>query len=326
MKSKKKFIKILLLIIVLIIIAITCIKLFGKSNKNERIMRMPSFDQVKSSVQTIENTLSSSGQVSSGLTEKQYLHTGYYFQKFLVSENVLIKEGTQIVEYTNGTYLTAPYDCVIISTSLPNQNEKCTTSHYVEISSTQTLCMNLSVSETDINKIEIGDSVKITMTASNDVINGYITSVSEVGTYNSSGSYFTAVVTFENNGNQKIGMSATCEIIIEKAENVITVPNDAIQTSDDGKYVIVVNDDETTNNVIVETGISNDAYTEIKSGISENTTVKIQTQSDDQTNNFRNGMNRGMNFEGMPNMDNMPSMPSGGGMPNFSGGEMPSRR
>lgn len=324
MKNKNKLIKTAIIIIVIIIIVIMCMKIFGKSNKTDRIMRMPSTDQVESSIQTIENTLSSSGQVSSGLTEKQYLHTGYYFEKILVSENVLIEEGTKIIEYTNGTYLTAPYDCVVIGTSLPNQDEKCTTSHYVQISSTETLCMNLSVSETDINKIEIGDTVEITMTASGEVINGFITSVSEVGTYSSSGSYFSAIVTFDNNGNQKIGMSATCEIIIESAENVVAVPVEAIQTSDEGKYVIVVNEDETTENVLVETGISNDAYIEIKSGISKNITVKVQTQEDSETNNSRNNMNREMNFDGMPSREN--NMPSGREMPDFSGGGMPNMR
>lgn len=324
MKNKKKLIKIAIIITVIISIAIICMKLFGKSNNDDRMMRMPNTDQAKSSIQTIENSLSSSGQVSSGLTEKQYLHTGYYFEKILVSENVLIEEGTNIIEYTNGTYLTAPYDCVVIGTSLPNQDEKCTTSHYVQISSTETLCMNLSVSETDINKIEIGDTVKITMTASDEVINGFITSVSEVGTYSSSGSYFTAVVTFDNNGNQKIGMSATCEIIIESAENVVAVPVEAIQTSDEGKYVIVVNEDGTTNNVIVETGISNDAYTEIKSGILENTTVKVQLQEDSENSSFRGGMPEGMKFEGMPSREN--NMPSGREMPNFSGSGMPNMR
>ena len=73
----------------------------------------------------------------------------------MLKKNDFVKRGSNLLKYTNGTYITAPHDCVIISTGFPNQNEKCTTSHYVEISSTQTLCMNLSVSETDINKIEI---------------------------------------------------------------------------------------------------------------------------------------------------------------------------
>lgn len=171
--------------------------------------------------------------------------------------------------------------------------------------------MNLSVSETDINKIEIGDIVNITMTASNEKIEGYITSISEVGTYSSSGSYFNAVVTFENNGNLKIGMSATCEIVIEKAENVVSVPVEAIQTLDDGTYVIVVNSDGSTTNTKVETGISNDAYIEIKSGIAEGTRVQLSEESNSDSNN-RGGFNKG-NFEGGVPME-MPSgvRPSGG--------------
>lgn len=326
-KEKNPFtIAIIVLVIVLIAIIVLYVNPFENSSNNTKIQQDSITNQATVSIQTIENTLSSSGQVSSGLTENQYLHTGYYFEEMLVEENVLIEEGTNIIEYTNGTYLTAPYDCVVIGTNLPNEDEICSSSHYIQISSTETLCMSLSVSETDINKIEVGDTVDITMTASGEEIQGFITSVSEVGNYSSSGSYFTAVVTFNNNGNQKIGMSATCEIIIEKAENVIAVPIEAIQTSDEGKYVIVINDDGTTTNTIVETGISSDAYIEIKSGITEKTKVQV-VESSDSSSSFGDRMNgRGGNFEGfsggmqggggMPSGDNMPSMPSGG-MPNM---------
>lgn len=320
-------IAIITLVIVLIVIIVLYVNPFGNSSSNTKMQQTSTTNQAIASIQTIENTLSSSGQVSSGLTENQYLHTGYYFEEMLVEENVLIEEGTNIIEYTNGTYLTAPYDCVVIGTNLPNEDEICSSNHYIQISSTETLCMSLSVSETDINKIEVGDTVDITMTASGEEIQGFITSVSEVGNYSSSGSYFTAVVTFNNNGNQKIGMSATCEIIIEKAENVIAVPLEAIQTSDEGKYVIVINDDGTTTNTIVETGISSDAYIEIKSGITEKTKVQVVESTDSSSSSFGDRMNgRGGNFEGfsggmqggggMPSGDNMPSMPSGG-MPNM---------
>lgn len=121
------------------------------------------------------------------------------------------------------------------------------------------------------------------------------------------GTYFSAKVTFENNGNLKIGMSASCEIIIEKAENVLAVPLEAVQTSDGGKYVIVVNDDGSTSEVSVETGISNDAYIQIKSGISEGTTVQmIESSTSSQTSgvmgfeksSFRVGMSESSNFNG----------------------------
>ena len=322
-KSKIEMAIIYLAIIYVAIIAIYISPLGMPSDETETETETTSnVSEVDASTQTIENTLSSSGSISSALDEKVYLHASYYFEDLLVDQNVYITEGTNIIEYTNGTYLTAPYDCVLVSYNVPNEDEICTTSHYIEIKSINTLAMSLSVSEEDINKVSIGDEVNITMTASGEVITGYITAISEVGTYSSSGSYFTATVTFNNNGNLKIGMSATCEIVIESAENVVAVPNEAIQTSDDGSYVIVVKEDGTTENVTVETGISNDAYTEIKSGITVGTTVQME-KSDSTTSNS------GFNFKGGNSSDfQMPSgggsdiqMPSGGGM---SGGSMPS--
>ena len=320
MKKKKN--PVVIAIIVLLIILIGIIYLYvspeSKSNTSKSTSSSETTEKVSEvqvSTQTIENTLSSSGQISSALDEKLYLYASYYFQELLVENNVYIKEGENIVEYTNGKYLTAPYDCVVISSNLPEEDEICTSSHYVEISSIDTLQMTLNVSESEINKVDIGDEVNITITATNEKLTGYITSILEVGTYSSSGSYFTAVVEFENSGNLKIGMSATCEIVVEKAENVIAVPIEAIQTSDEGDYVIVVNNDGSTSNVSVETGIQNDAYIEIKSGLTGNETIQMQkTTSDNSSNNF---MKSDRSSQGG---GEMPSFEGGGQMPQMPGG------
>ena len=314
--DKKKII-----IFFIILISFLIILLFGKSsNASEDNIVETTEETVEVSNQTIITTLTAPGEVQSAKTEKISLNTNYYYLTMCAEENEYIKKGDNLLEYTNGTYITAPYDCVITASNLPAEGEICTTSHYIEISSIESLSMNLSVSETDINKIEIGDMVDINITATDEKVQGYITSISEVGTYNSNGSYFSATVTFDNNGNLKIGMSATCEIIIERAENVVAVPVEAIQTSDEGKYVIVVNSDGSTSNVSVETGISNDAYTEIKSGISEGTTIQMTESSE----NSRNGFN--MNFNGnapggREMTSNFENPVSGGEMPNLS--EMP---
>lgn len=270
--------------------------------------------------QNIENTLSNSGQISSELDEKLTLHASYYFEELLVEENVFIEEGTNIIEYTNGTYLEAPYDCVLISYNLPNEDEQCTTSHYIEIQSISALAMTLSISESDINKVSIGDEVDITITATGEVITGYITKISEVGTYSSSGSTFTANVSFANNGSLKIGMSATCEIIFESAENVLAVPVEAIQKENDTKYVIRINNNGEEENVTVETGIENDAYVEIKSGLNEGDIIEMQetdSESNSSSFNFGERMQGGRESGGENMRMEMPSggMPSGGGFP-----------
>lgn len=85
-------------------------------------------------------------------------------------------------------------------------------------------------------------------------------------------------------------MSANCTVILEKAENVVVVPKEAIQTANNANYVVVVNDYGTTENVTVETGISNDAYTEIKSGLNEGETVEYTvTTNNSSSNSFRGG-------------------------------------
>lgn len=323
MKKKKN--PIVIAIIILVIIFAVIIYLYVSPSDTSSIKSSTEntteegISEVQVSTQTIENTLSSSGQISSALDEKLYLYASYYFEDLLVDENVFIAKGENIIEYTNGKYLTAPYDCVLVGSELPEEDEICTTSHYVEINSIETLQMTLNISESEINKVEIGDEVNITITATNEQLTGYITAISEVGTYSSSGSYFTATVEFENNGNLKIGMSASSEIIVEKVENAIAVPIEAVQSSDEGNYVIVVNKDGSTSNVTVETGIKNDAYIEIKSGLTGNETIQMKKESSSSSltsfmKENRNNQNQG---------GNMPSF--NGGETNFqNGGNMPS--
>ena len=54
-------------------------------------------------------------------------------------------------------------------------------------------------------------------------------------------------------------MSASCEFLLEKAEECIAVPIEAVQTKDNEKYVVVVDESGNTENVTIETGISNDS-------------------------------------------------------------------
>lgn len=55
--------------------------------------------------------------------------------------------GEKILEYTNGKYLTAPYDLVIESISVPDTGLKCTSSNYIEVSDLTTLQTTISISE-----------------------------------------------------------------------------------------------------------------------------------------------------------------------------------
>ena len=127
----------------------------------------------------IIETLTAPGEVKSEKEETLKLNTKYYYSTICAEENEKVKKGANLLKYSNGTYLKAPYDCVVISSDLPDEDEVCTTSNYVEVQSLHTLSMELNISETDINKVSIGDVVDITLTSGGDVVEGNITSISE---------------------------------------------------------------------------------------------------------------------------------------------------
>lgn len=316
-KNKKKII-VILIIAVILIIGIT-IFINIKNKEEQSNSSTTQIVEVLASTQTIENTLTSSGQISSSATNKIYLSTSKYFKTMCVEEDDTVLEGENILQYSNGTYLTAEYDCVISSYVVPETGSICTSSNYIEVKNLKDLTMSLSINESEINSVKVGQSVEIKLSADETkTYTGTISKIDAIGTYATSGTTFKATVSFSNDGNVKIGMSASCTVVLEKAENCIAVPITAIQTSGETKYVIVVNEDKTTKNVTVETGISNDSYVQIKSGLSGNETVQTLQTTSSSSSSKRNSSktNSSSNSSGFGAM-------SEGPMPSMSGGQMP---
>ena len=266
--------------------------------------------------QDIKKTLTSSGEVSAKTTEKLDLTTSYYFKTMCVEDDDTVKEGENLLQYTNGTYLPAPYDLVVISHSVPEDDSKCTSSNYIEVSNLKTLTTTLSINENEINSVQVGQEVAITLTADESkTYTGKVTKVDSVGTYAASGTTFSATVEFENDGNVKLGMSLSCTITLKEEKEVVCVPIDAVYQNKEGKdYVVKVNSDGTTTDTIVELGIANDNYVQVKSGLSLNDKVQITTEVTESTQKSNSNSSGFGGFGGgsMPGGDF-----SGGNMPNF---------
>lgn len=290
-KGKKIIIAILLIGIFAIgVLAGNILARTNIANSNNEENAITQIVEVTVGKQTIENTLTSSGEINESQTEELSLSTSKYFKVMCVEEDDLVEEGENILQYTNGTYLVAPYDCRIESISVPETGSKCSSSNYIKIQNIETMTMTLQISETEINQVQKGQEVEITLNAIEDkTYTGTIQSISSVGNYNSSGTTFEAIVSFENDGNAKIGMSASCNIILTKAEDVVAVPIEAVQTKDGKKYVVCVKEDDQVENIFIETGISNDSYVEVTSGLTGGETIQMtQTISNTATNGFMN--------------------------------------
>ncbi len=316
----KKKIKNILLIMVLMAIVGTITFFIGRQIglNTDTSTTSTTIEEVTVSTQTIKKTLTSSGEIKTANTEILELSTSYYFETMCVEEDDTVKEGENILKYTNGTYLTAPYDCVISSYSVPETSSKATSNNYVEIQNLENLVVSLSISESEISYISLGQEVEISLTAdSSKTYTGTISKIDSIGTYSSSGTTFSVEVSLENDGDIKIGMSVSCTINIEELTDVIAVPIAAVQINGDRRYVIVVENGETTE-VDIQTGLSDDDYVQITSGLSGGeviqviTTTKQSTIRSSDSSNESSGMMGGSDMMDGNDMRPMSNMRGGG--------------
>lgn len=211
MKHRKKLITTILIVLIIgIIVFIILHKLNNKSNDYEKFAQMKQSRNSEANTSQNKTTLTSTSEVKSALIENVELHATYYLEEAYVENNSYVAKGEKILKYTNGTYLKAPYDCYIVELNLPEEEGKCLNSHYVKIQSKNVLTVSMGVSEKNIDKINIGDEAKITISALEKSYTGYIT---HIGSTASNGK-FTIDIEFENDGNIKLGMTSTVEISI----------------------------------------------------------------------------------------------------------------
>jgi hypothetical protein len=261
----------------------------------------------------IKKTLTGSGQVQAKTTEKLELDTSKYFNAMCVEDGDAVQEGENILEYTDGTYLTASYNLVIGSINVPESESICTSSNYIEVYDLTTLQTTIQISENEVADVEEGQEVEIVLTADETkTYTGAISKIDSIGNYSSSGTNFTATVEFENDGNVKIGMSLSCTVILEEESDVLCVPISAVYENDKNEeYVNKINDDGTIEETIIETGIADDSYVQVLSGLNENDKVQIITEI---TESSSTNLDITSGFGGMEEK----------GDAGFGGGEMPS--
>lgn len=137
---------------------------------------------------------------------------------------------------------------------------------------------SLNISEVDINKIQVGQSVELTLNSIKDkVFIGKVVGIDKIGTAASGVSNYPVIVKFDENIDGILpNMGVDAEIIIQKKENVLYVPSAAI-ISMGGNTMVRVNGSDESKPVEVEVGISTNEFTEISSGIEEGTEVLINT-------------------------------------------------
>ena len=134
------------------------------------------------------------------------------------------------------------------------------------VSSIEKVCVDVSFSKSDLEKIEEGQ--KAVATIAGKQYEGTVTRISRAAAKNEKGaSIIQGEIHIDNpDADLYLGVDARGMVEGNKAENVVMIPVEAINIGKDGSFVYVVTDGMVQKRMVTA-GISSDEYTEIKKGL-----------------------------------------------------------
>lgn len=183
-----------------------------------------------------------------------------------------------------------------VLTCLLEQGEKADAGQLgILLADTSVMRIDIQVDERNVSRVKTGMTCTITQTGlggEEDTFEGTVESVSLTGKSENGVSFFPAVVKVDNgDGAMLNGMSIEYELVLAQSEDCLVVPAQAVQYTEQGSCLFVKADRRPDNAVDlgdgveiprgfyavpVETGLSNSAQVEIKSGVEEGMEVFTQ--------------------------------------------------
>lgn len=183
-----------------------------------------------------------------------------------------------------------------VLTCLLEQGEKADAGQLgILLADTSVMRIDIQVDERNVSRVKTGMTCTITQTGlggEENTFEGTVESVSLTGKSENGVSFFPAVVKVDNgDGAMLNGMSIEYELVLAQSEDCLVVPAQAVQYTEQGSCLFVKADRRPDNAVDlgdgveiprgfyavpVETGLSNSAQVEIKSGVEEGMEVFTQ--------------------------------------------------
>lgn len=314
MENKKKYLTKKRIIILSIIAAVSVVAVAICLMQARQNPAQDEHEYITSDVSHVHmtQTITASGNVTTGDTTKVDLVKGRAVRAVVVEQKELVQKGEPLVYYTDGSHTDAPVSGVIGSISAPKSRAVCSSSNNVKIENTQKLYLKVMVPEDRINEVTKGNSADIVINAYSDreytgkiiKIQGEPSSMrsdeeatdegdsneaseSEEDGYDSGGeeledgesegtAYYAIDIAFENDGDIRPGMSASAVITVSDRKDVLAVPVEAVNFTKNRKKYVELIDGKKIQKAEVRTGDSDPMNVEILSGLNEGDKIRIR--------------------------------------------------
>lgn len=291
--------------------------------------------------------------VGSGIIDKSYIYENSIVKKgdtlfklnddsinnSVASKNIEIQQAQLNLDNTKTilekTSITSPIDGTIAAQNLKVGDEITSSQVGSKVAATvidpNQMQVTVSIDELDINKIKLGQKANIYLDSTPDTTyEGQVSKISTYGKTTSGVTSYSVTVSIKSNDVLRIGMTANVKIVVSSKENVLLLPSTAIQYgSDNSKSVISetstaansngksASTDLTSmlknNSKKITTGLINEQYAEILSGLEEGDSVLVASKVNVPKTTTTKSSTSNNDMNGGPPDGGMGGPPSGGG-------------
>jgi HlyD family secretion protein len=212
---------------------------------------------VKSAAQTLASAQANLASVTAPATQQDLTQA----QASVDSAQVAVEQATRKL---NQAKIIAPFDGTIAAVNYVAGQLSPSGSTVMALVNLDNLQTQITLSEVDIAKVKADEKVTLSLDAlSGQSVSGKVVSVSPVGTVTSGVVNYTVTVALtKSNAAIKPGMTATAAFVVDQRDNALTVPNRAIKTQGNRRYITLLFEGKEVP-VTVKTGLTNDQNTEI---------------------------------------------------------------
>ena len=217
-------------------------------------------------------------QAEADLAQKQKPYTDADLQQAQAGVDQA-KAQLDLAQYNlDNAALLAPFDGVV-STVNVNPGEVSSGSSSIVLVNPKEVRLDLSVDETDIAHVALGQKSSVTFDAiPGKTFSGKVIAIAPNATIQSGVATYVVSVSLDDPGPVKPGMTGNATIVYGEKTNVLVVPNRAIHTQGRNRTVdVLVNGQKETRQVQV--GVSNEQLSEITAGLAEGDQVIVSTTS-----------------------------------------------
>jgi macrolide-specific efflux system membrane fusion protein len=195
-----------------------------------------------------------------------------------VSGTIAATAGDTVGEsVSSGTGTSTTSDSGSSTTSTDTTSSSSSTA-FAEIINSKTMTLTVSLSESDISEVKVGQSATVSFTALSGVkLAARVTSISPVGTEsNNVVSYDATLTIYEQDSKVLPGMSATASIVTSQVQGV-TVPSDAVKDTSGTSGTVEVEKNGKAVRTRVVVGLKGSDRDQIVSGLKAGQDVVVTT-------------------------------------------------